>query len=110
MVKSNGDGALVSFKTISDAVYWAGDLQQAILENDVQLKFDLHQGEITIEEGDIFGDGVNAASRIEAITTVGGLWVSDSVQRIIQDKNEISINIVIEEILKYVKQAVRIYK
>ncbi len=110
MVKSNGDGALVGFKTISDAVYWAGDLQHAILENNVQLKFGLHQGVITIEEGEIFGDKVNTASRIEAITNVGGLWVSDSIQRIIQDKNEISIKIVIEEILKYVKQAVRIYK
>jgi TolB-like protein/Tfp pilus assembly protein PilF len=109
-LKEIGDGILASFSTVSDAVYCAGAIQKACEnEPDLKLRIGIHQGEVVSHGDDVFGSGVNIASRIEAITPVGGIWVSDSVQRNIQNKKGIIIEFVKEETLKNVKQPVRIY-
>ena len=109
-LKEMGDGILASFTTVSDAVYCAGAIQKACEnEPDLNLRIGINQGEIVLQGNDVFGSGVNIASRIEAIAPVGGIWVSDSVQRNIQNKKGIEIEFVKEETLKNVKQAVRIY-
>jgi adenylate cyclase len=109
-LKEMGDGILASFTTVSDAVYCAGAIQKACEnEPDLSLRIGIHQGEVVMQGEDVFGGGVNIASRIEAITPAGGIWVSDSVQRNIQNKKGIHVEFVKEENLKNVKQAVRIY-
>ena len=109
-LKEMGDGILASFSTVSDAVYCAGYIQQSCNdETHLNLRIGIHQGEIVNQGKDIFGSGVNIASRIQAIAPIGGIWVSDSVQRNIQNKNDIEIKFVKEETLKNVKQPVRIY-
>ena len=109
-LKEMGDGILASFTTVSDAVYCAGAIQKACeKESDLKLRIGIHQGEIVSQGEDAFGSGVNIASRIEAIAPAGGIWVSDSVQRNIQNKKGIIIEYVKEETLKNVKQPVRIY-
>ena len=109
-LKEMGDGILASFGTVTDAVYCAGTIQLAC-ENEpyLDLRIGIHQGEIICQGNDVFGSGVNIASRIEAIAPVGGIWVSDSVQRNIQNKKDIEIEFVNEERLKNVKQPVKIY-
>ena len=63
--KEMGDGTLASFRTISDAVYCAGQLIRACNESNIPLRIGIHFREVTEEHGDIFGDGVNVASRLE---------------------------------------------
>ena len=77
-LKEMGDGILASFKTVSDAVYCAGLIQQACeKEIHLNLRIGIDQGEIVNQEKDVFGSGVNIASRIQAIAPEGGIWVSD---------------------------------
>jgi len=109
-LKEMGDGILASFTTVTDAVYCAGAIQKACEnEPELNLRIGIHQGEIISQGEDVFGSGVNIASRIEAIAPIGGIWVSDSVQRNIQNKKGILIEFIKEETLKNVKQPVRIY-
>ena len=56
-LKEMGDGTLASFKTVSDAVYCAGELISACGEENIQLRIGIHEGEVIEEDGDIFGDG-----------------------------------------------------
>ena len=109
-LKEMGDGILASFSTVTDAVYCAGTIQVSCeKEKYLNLRIGIHQGEIVRQGNDVFGSGVNIASRIEAIAPVGGIWVSDSVQRNIQNKKGFEIEFVKEERLKNVRQPVKIY-
>ena len=110
LLKEMGDGILASFKTVTDSIYCAGYIQQACKEEKhLDLRIGIHQGEIVNQGEDVFGSGVNIASRIQSIAPVGGIWVSDSVQRNIQNRKGIEVEFVKEESLKHVKQPVRIY-
>ena len=62
------------------------------------------------EENDVFGDGVNISSRLQAAAPVGGIWISEAVYNNVSNKKEISTKFVGEENLKNVKEPVRIYE
>jgi adenylate cyclase len=110
-LKEMGDGVLVSFTSVSDAIYCAGALQrEAEKEPLLQLSIGIHMGEVIVEVGDVFGDGVNIASRIEATTPAGSIYVSESVNANLTNKKGIRSELVKEEQLKHVKDPVRIYK
>jgi len=110
-LKEIGDGVLASFNTASDAVYCAGAIQKACeSEPDLNLRIAIHLGEVVFEGNDVFGDGVNIASRLESLAPIGGILVSESVQRNIQNKNGIETKFVREENLKNVKEPVKIYE
>ena len=71
-IKELGDGVMASFNTVSDAVAAAIKIQEACNEaNEFQLRIGIHQGEVVIEENDMFGDAVNIASRIQGIAVPG---------------------------------------
>jgi len=110
-IKELGDGVLASFQTITDAVLCAGAIQKA--SDDVpglKLRIGIHLGDVVFENNDVFGDGVNIASRIQALAPVGGIWISESVHKSISNKKGINSRFVQEEILKNVKEPVRIYE
>jgi TolB-like protein/class 3 adenylate cyclase len=110
-LKEMGDGVLASFQTISDAVYCAIEIQQACKsEPDLKLRIGIHQGEVTFQGEDVFGSGVNIASRLEEIAPIGGIYVSESVYRNIQNKSGITAEYIGEETLKNVKHPVRVYE
>jgi len=109
-LKEMGDGTLANFNTISDAVYCAGELQEAATKNDIQLKIGIHQGEIITEAGDIFGDGVNVASRIEPLANPGEIIVTGSVLENIKNKPGITDTFIKETKLKNVEEPVKIYR
>jgi class 3 adenylate cyclase/dienelactone hydrolase len=110
-LKEMGDGVLASFSTISDAVYCAVEIQQfSHKEPDLNLRIGIHQGEIIFEKDDVFGDGVNIASRLEEHAPIGGIYVSETIYRNIQNKAEIITEFVKEETFKNVKYPVNIYK
>ncbi len=110
-IKELGDGILVSFPTVTDAVLCATAIQkEAKGENEFKLRIGIHQGEVVFEDGDVFGDGVNIASRLQALAPISGIWVSESVYKNVSNKKEIKTQFVREETLKNVKEPVRIYE
>lgn len=110
-LKEIGDGVLASFETVTDAVCCAIEIQDACLDvPDLKLRIGIHQGEVIVEDEDVFGDGVNIASRIEPLAPAGGIYVSESVYRNIENKKGIHARYVKEETLKNVKHPVRIYE
>ena len=87
IVKTTRDGILVEFGSVVDALWQVVELQHAITEHDVgaledrriEFRTGIHLGDIIVEDGDIFGDGVNVAARHETMTpTAGALALSDT--------------------------------
>ncbi|MFC2126148.1 tetratricopeptide repeat protein [Bacteroidota bacterium] len=110
-LKEIGDGVLASFPTVSEAVYCAKEIQEVCEEEpDLKIRIGIHLGEVIFEDEDVFGDGVNIASRLEPLAPVGGIYISESVYRNIQNKKGINAEFVKEETLKNVKHPVRIYE
>ncbi len=110
-IKELGDGVLASFQTATDAVLCAGAIQHACINTPgLQLRIGIHLGDVVFENNDVFGDGVNIASRLQGLAPIGGIWVTESVYKSISNKKEISSNFVKEELLKNVKEPVRIYE
>src|SRR6187551_1592367 len=89
-IKELGDGVMASFNTVSDAVNAAINIQETCNTlHDFQLRIGIHLGEVVFENEDVFGDGVNIASRIQAIAMPGGIYISESIYNIISNKPEI---------------------
>jgi len=110
-LKEIGDGVLASFTTVSEAVYCAKAIQEACLkEHDLKLRIGIHLGEVVFEGDDVFGDGVNIASRLEPLAPVGGIIVSESVFRNVENKKDIDAEYVGEKELKNVKHPVKIFR
>ena len=84
MVKTRGDGLLVEFVSVVDALRCAAAMQAALAnsngplppENRIELRIGINMGDIVVEDGDIFGDGVNVAARLEGLAELGGICVS----------------------------------
>jgi adenylate cyclase len=110
-IKEIGDGVLASFHTVTDAVLCAGEIQKACCNiNDLKLRIGIHQGEVVFEDNDVFGDGVNIASRLQALAPIGGIWISESVYKNVANKKDIKTKFIRTEILKNVKDTVRVYE
>jgi adenylate cyclase len=85
IVKTTGDGMLVEFPSVVDAVRRAVEVQHAIPErnigvgadNRIELRIGINLGDMILEGDDLYGDGVNIAARIEALADVGGVLVSN---------------------------------
>jgi len=110
-IKELGDGVMASFNTVSDAVNAAIKIQQTCnASKQFQLRIGLHLGEVVFENDDVFGDGVNIASRIQAVANPGSIYISETVHNSISNKKEFQTRFVKEERLKNVKEPVKIYQ
>ncbi len=110
-IKELGDGTMISFTTVSDAVNAAVKIMEACKKTqEFQLRIGIHLGEVVFENEDVFGDGVNIASRIQTVAKPGCIYVSESVHHNVFNKKEISTKFISEETLKNVKNPVRIYE
>ncbi|MEO5582005.1 MAG: adenylate/guanylate cyclase domain-containing protein [Saprospiraceae bacterium] len=110
-IKELGDGVMASFNTVSDAVNAAVKIQEDCkAAKKFQLRIGIHQGEIVVEAGDIFGDAVNIAARIQSAAKPGAIYISESVHHNVSNKNHIQTKFVKEETLKNVKEPVRMYE
>ncbi|HEY2727090.1 MAG TPA: adenylate/guanylate cyclase domain-containing protein, partial [Parafilimonas sp.] len=110
-IKELGDGVLAIFQTVTNAVSCAIKIQLACASiPDLKLRIGIHLGEVVFEDDDVFGDGVNIASRLQALAPVGGIYISESVFRNIDNQKDMETEFVKEEILKNVKHPVKIYK
>lgn len=110
-IKELGDGVMASFNTVSDAVHAAIKIQEKCTnENLFHLRIGIHLGEVVFENDDVFGDGVNIASRIQAIAKPGAIYMSESVHLNVSNKQEINTRFVRLETLKNVSEPVKIYE
>lgn len=110
-IKELGDGVMASFTTASDAVNAAIKIQQACnAAKEFQLRIGIHLGEVVFENDDVFGDGVNIASRIQAMANPGSIFISETVHNSISNKPEFQTRFFTEQKLKNVKQPVKIYQ
>lgn len=90
LLKEMGDGNLVQFESAIDAVHCAVEIQQnAGQAMDAKIRIGIHLGDITTENEDVFGDGVNIASRLQSIADPGGIYFSDSIQHAIRGNSDI---------------------
>ena len=102
---------MASFNTVSDAVNAAVKIQEACnAAKEFQLRIGIHLGEVVFEFDDVFGDGVNIASRIQSIANPGSIFISESINNNVTNKKDIKTIFVKEEVLKNVKDAVKIYE
>jgi adenylate cyclase len=110
-VKELGDGVLASFRTATDAVFCAAAIHQACNKIEaLKLRIGIHLGEVIFENNDVFGDGVNIASRLQAMASPGSTWVSEAVYKNLVNKKEISSEFIKEEHLKNVTEPVKVYE
>ena len=94
IVKTTGDGLLVEFASAHDAVRTAIDIQMEMLQREgdrsqderIQYRIGINVGDVVFDDGDVFGDGVNVAARLEGLAEPGGICISDSVYLIIRDR------------------------
>src|SRR5207248_3278706 len=96
IVKNTGDGALVEFGSVVDAVRCAVEIQRSVAEQNasfaqdtrIEFRIGIHVGDIIFDGDDIFGDSVNIAVRLEGITEPGGISMSDDAYRQVRGKVE----------------------
>jgi len=117
IVKTTGDGFLAEFGSTVDALRCASDIQGQMPErnatiapdNRIEFRIGVHQGDIVVEDGDIFGDGVNIAARLEALAEPGGICVSARVQEDVAGKLDLAFRDMGEQQLKNIARPVRAY-
>jgi len=109
-LKELGDGILGSFNSASEAVYCAGAILEAAKEiSNLNLSIGIHLGEVLFEDGDIFGDGVNVAARIQAKAAQDSIWISQPVSENVKNKPGVEVHFVDEFELKNIENSVRVY-
>ncbi len=110
-IKELGDGVMASFSAASNAVYAAIKIQEACFNSKAfELRIGIHQGEVVFENGDVFGDAVNIASRLQSLAPPAGIYVSESVHRNVSNKNDIRSEFLRVENLKNVREPIQVYK
>ena len=117
IVKTTGDGALVEFASVIDAVRCAVEVQREMAERNadvpaerrIEFRIGLNVGDIIIDEDDIYGDGVNVAARLEALAEPGGICVSRVVRDQVRDKLDFTFDDRGEQQVKNIARPVRVY-
>ena len=118
IVKTTGDGMLVEFASVVDAVASAARIQQAMAEReaerseDVRIRYriGINLGDIVIEGDDIFGDGVNIAARLEGLAEPGGICVSDVVRQSVEGRLDLAFEDIGLQSLKNISRPVRAWQ
>jgi DNA segregation ATPase FtsK/SpoIIIE-like protein len=109
-MKEMGDGLLLCFPSSLSAVTCAIAIQEATrAETHMDLRIGIHQGDIVLDGSDVYGDGVNIASRLEKFAPVGGIAVSEKIQQDVASHPEVNIQLLGEFELDGVNQRVEIY-
>src|SRR6185436_20747321 len=110
IIQYSGDGALCSFNSAIDAVRCGIALQKDMRDDpQMPLRIGIHSGDVMMDEENIYGDGVNIASRIESFAVAGGIFISAKVYDEIKNQNNIEAVSLGTFELKNVKQPVEIY-
>jgi adenylate cyclase len=118
IVKTTGDGLLIEFASVVDALRCAAELQADLAEHNaalspdrrIEFRIGINMGDIVVEDGDIFGDGVNVAARLEGLAEPGGICVSARVREDAAGKLDLAFKDIGEQALKNIARPVRAYR
>jgi adenylate cyclase len=118
MVKTTGDGALIEFASAVDATRCAMEIQHAMAERNasipedrrVEFRIGINVGDIIIDEGDIYGDGVNIAARVESLASRGTICISDNAYQQVKGKLTLNASDMGEQQLKNIAEPVHVYR
>jgi adenylate cyclase len=117
IVKTTGDGVLAEFASVVDAVRCAAEIQHAMANRDLDLaeerrlrfRIGVNLGDVIVDGGDIYGDGVNIAVRLEGLAAPGGICVSGTVRDHIGDRLPYAFEDLGEQSVKNIARPVRVY-
>ena len=117
VIKLMGDGTLMEFASVVDAVLFAVDVQRAMTELTVAIPEDrrivyrigINIGDVIVEDDDLYGDGVNVAARLEALAEPGGICISGDAYRQVRNKLDIDFKDQGEQRLKNIAEPVSVY-
>jgi adenylate cyclase len=117
-VKLTGDGMLVEFPSVVNAVACATELQRGMRNRNagvpqdhrIELRIGVNVGDVIVQGEDIFGDGVNVSARLESIATPGGIMISGSVRDHIGNRLDLAFEDMGEQTLKNIERPIRVYR
>src|SRR5215475_13942827 len=117
IVKTTGDGMLVEFSSVVDAVRCAVEIQRAMVDRNaaepddkrITFRIGVNLGDVISDGGDIYGDGVNIAARLEGLAAPGGICVSGTVRDHIGDRLPYAFEDMGEQSVKNIARPVRVY-
>jgi len=117
IVKLTGDGMLVEFPSVVNGVACAMEIQRVMRQRNadvpedqrIEFRIGVNVGDIIIESGDIYGDGVNVAARVESIARPGGVAVSAVVRDQVGNRLDLTFEDLGEHALKNIERPVRVY-
>ena len=118
IVKTTGDGLLIEFSSVVDAVRCAVEVQRAMAERNtevpearrIEFRIGINLGDIILDDDDIYGDGVNIAARLEALAEPGGICVSRVVHDQVRDKLDVVFEDMGEQQVKNIARPVHIWR
>jgi adenylate cyclase len=118
IVKTTGDGLLAEFASVVNAVRCAVEVQREMIarntatpaERRIEFRMGINVGDIIIEDGDIFGDGVNIAARLEALAEPGGICLSAAAHEQVRDRIDLAFDDLGEQQVKNIARPVRTYR
>jgi adenylate cyclase len=117
IIKTTGDGMLVEFQSVADAVKCAVEIQERMTrrnadvpeDRSIQFRIGINLGDIIFKDDDIFGDGVNIAARLEGLADIGGVCVTAAVHDQVSDRLDVAFDDLGEKSLKNISRPVRVY-
>jgi adenylate cyclase len=118
IVKTTGDGLLVEFASVVDALRCAAEAQTAMAKSNdplppdrrIEFRIGVNVGDVVVEDGDIFGDGVNVAARLEGLAEPGGICISARVQEDAAGRLDLAFEDMGDQALKNIARPVRAYR
>jgi adenylate cyclase len=118
IVKLTGDGMLVEFPSVVNAVACAVEMQRGIRKRNagvpqdhrIEFRIGVNVGDVIVQGEDIFGDGVNVAARLESIATPGGITISGPVRDHLGNRLDLAFEDMGEQALKNIERPVRVYR
>ena len=118
IVKRTGDGSIIEFRSVVDAVRCAIEVQQGLIERNagvpperrIEFRIGIHVGDVVEEnDGDLMGDGVNIAARLEGICEPGGICLSEDAYRQVKSRLDLKVTDLGSTPLKNIAEPVRVY-
>jgi len=118
VIKRTGDGALVEFRSVVDAVRCAVEVQNGMVERNagvpqdrrIEFRIGIHLGDVVEEsDGDLMGDGVNIASRLEGVAAPGAICLSEDAYRQVKARLDLSVSDLGSTQLKNIAEPIRVY-
>ena len=118
IIKTTGDGMLVEFQSVTEALRCAVDFQQRMARRNRDMpasrtlvyRIGINLGDVIVEESDIFGDGVNVAARLESIADPGGICISAAVRDQVGDRLDVGYEDLGEQHVKNIHRAIRVFR